>query len=320
MRQKGNRTYVAWRSMLALAALLSSTACSEDRAGKTENMEAVDAAPEPEPQEAGVDGAETAAGGDYMGATGIGVSNFETSVQFYSEVLGMSLRYELAVPGYVNEKILYFKDSKGSDVVVMSYIDGRERTFKNNPVKLVFYVPSAGAVIEAIGARGLQILAAPAPQAAFGNTIVGFARDPDGYVLEIIEASDLAVPYLGAVGLGVADLDRAKDFYTRVLGMRAKGDLIKVPGVWDEWLMQHQSGKGSALVLLHYTDGTTRNYLNNPVKTVHFVADVRAVVAAIEAEGLPILSPPMMFDVKGTPALIALARDPDGYILELVQR
>ena len=315
-----SRQPARWRP-LALVLVLNASGCGEQR------RDTPPSEPPPEADasvEAGV-AAEDAGGPDaqagrYVGGAGIGVSDVDASFAFYNEVLGMSLRYELNVPGYVNEKILYFKESKGSDVVVMNYIDGRERNYKNNPLKLVFYVPRAGDVIEAIRARGLTILAEPTAQAAFGGTLIGFARDPDGYVLEIIEAADLKVPYLGALGLGVADLDRAKDFYTRVLGMRAMGDLIKVPGVWDEWVMQHTSGKGSAIVLLHYTDNSTRNYLNNPIKTVHFVADVREVVAALEAEGLPILSPPMMFNVKGTDALIALARDPDGYVLELVQQ
>jgi len=254
----------------------------------------------------------------FMGGAGIGITDMDASFAFYSEVLGMSLRYDLPVPGYVNEKILHYPDGKGSDVVLMSYIDDRERNFLNNPVKLVFYVPDAMATVEAIRGRGLEVLSEPAAQAAFGGAIVGFARDPDGYVLEIVETGEDPDPYLGAVGLGVSDLEQSKAFYTRFLGMQPQGDLLSIPGVWDEWIMQHQSGRGSAVVLLHYTDGSERNYTNVPVKTVHFVPDVQATVEALRAEGFPILSEPMQFTVEGSDAMIALARDPDGYILELV--
>ena len=256
--------------------------------------------------------------GPYLGAAGIGVSDLNRSFDFYTNVVGMTLRYELPVPGYVNEKVLYFKDSKGSDVVLMSYIDGKPRNYANNPVKLVFYVPSASALIEKIRARGLPILSEPAPQAAFNNTVIGFARDPDGYILEIIEQPQLAVAYLGAIGLGVSDLDKAKDFYTRVLGMVPMGDLLKVPNVWDEWILQYPGGKGSAVVLLHYTDGREHDYTNVPVKTVHFVPDAKAAAENVAKEGLTILSAPMTFMVQGVNALIALARDADGYVLELV--
>jgi catechol 2,3-dioxygenase-like lactoylglutathione lyase family enzyme len=270
------------------------------------------------PSAAGGTGAiPSAASGPFLGGAGIGVADLEKSFDFYTNVVGMTLRYELPVPGYVNEKILYFKDSKGSDVVLMNFIDGRPHNYLNNPVKIVFYVPSASALIEKIRARGLQIIAEPAPQAAFNNTVIAFARDPDGYILEIIEQPG-TVPYLGAIGIGVADLEKAKDFYTRVLGMVPMGGLLQVPGVWDEWILQYPGGKGSAVVLLHYTDGREHNYLNVPVKTVHFVPDARATTSGVEKEGLAILSQPMNFTVQGVNALISLARDPDGYVVELV--
>ncbi|HET8936582.1 MAG TPA: VOC family protein [Polyangiales bacterium] len=267
---------------------------------------------------AGAQAASPALAGAWLAGAGIGVTDLDKSQEFYVTVLGMALRYELPVPGYVNERILYYQDSQGSDVVLMNFIDGQQHNYLNNPAKLVFYVPSAKAVIEAIRARGLPIVSEPTPQAAFNNTVIGFARDPDGYILEIIEQPTLTEPYLGAIGLGVADLDKAKDFYTRVLGMQPYGELLVVPNVWDEWILRHPSGKGSSLVIMHFTDGMPHNYLNNPLKTAHFLADAAALSANVAKEGLPILSPPMVFDVLGTKALISLARDPDGYTLEMV--
>lgn len=274
-------------------------------------------------QNAAGSGAPAAVSGDplagaYLAGAGIGVSDLDKSQEFYTTIFGMALRYELPVPGYANERIMYFAEGKGSDVVLINFTDGSPHNYTNNPAKLVFYVPSASAVIEMIRARGLKISSEPAPQAAFGNTVIGFGSDPDGYILEIIEQPTLTQAYLGAIGLGVADLDKSKDFYTRVLGMKPMGDLLVVPGVWDEWILQHPSGMGSALVLLHFTDGTTRNYANNPLKTAHFLADSRALTARVAAEGLPILSQPTEYDVLGTKALIGLARDPDGYQLEMV--
>jgi catechol 2,3-dioxygenase-like lactoylglutathione lyase family enzyme len=267
---------------------------------------------------AGAPSANEALAGAYLAGAAIGVTDLDKSQEFYVSVLGMALRYELPVPGYVNERILYFKDSQGADVVLMNFIDGAQHNYLNNPAKLVFYVPNAKAVVESIRARGLAILSEPTPQAAFQNTVIGFARDPDGYILELIESPQLTVPYLGAIGLGVSDLDKAKDFYTRVLGMQPMGDLLVVPNVWDEWILRHPSGMGSALVLMRFSDGMPHNYTNNPLKTVHFLADAAALTARVAQEGLPILSQPMVFDVLGTKALIGLARDPDGYTLEMV--
>lgn len=286
-------------------------ACSDNSAANVGTQTAAAGAP-------AAPGANPALAGAYLAGAGIGVTDLDKSQEFYISVLGMALRYELPVPGYANERILYYKDGKGSDVVLMNFIDGMQHNYLNNPAKLVFYVPNAKTVVEAIRARGLAIISEPTPQAAFANTVIGFARDPDGYILELIEQPSATQPYLGAIGLGVADLEKSKDFYTRVLGMQPMGGLLVVPNIWDEWILQHPSGKGSALVLMHYTDGMPRNYTNNPLKTVHFLADAASLTAQVAKEGLPILSQPMVFDVLGVKALIGLARDPDGYTLEMV--
>jgi lactoylglutathione lyase len=254
----------------------------------------------------------------YLLAGGIGVSDLERSFAFYRDVLGMALRYDLEVPGYANEKVLHFPESKASDVVLMNYIDGKEHNYTRNPVKLVFYVPSAATVVDRVRAQGLDILLEPSPQEAFGGVTVGFARDPDGYVLEFVEDATLTVPYLGATGIGVSDLSRSTDFYTRVLHMEKASEVIQVPSVWDEIILRYPSGKGSSVVLLHYTDGSTRNYTNVPVKLVHRVPDAGASVGAVAGEGLEVVLEPLPFTANGTEALVALAKDPDGYTLEMV--
>lgn len=289
---------LAWMITLCLAAGL--TACAEDETAQTDNPAA-------------------ASSSAYLGAGAIGVTNLDASQEFYTSVFGMALRYALPVPNYVDERILYFKDnSKGSDVVLMNFTDGMPHTYKNNPVRLVFYVPSAKSIIESIRSRGLNVITEPAPMPSFNNAIIGYALDPDGYGLEIIENAMLSEPYLGAIGLGVADLDKAHDFYTGVLGMQQMGDMLTVPNVWDELIFRYPSGKGSSVVVMHYTDGRMHNYVNNPAKTVHFVADSKALSAKVEQAGLPILSQPSKFTVQGADALIGLARDPDGYTVEMV--
>jgi hypothetical protein len=100
--------------------------------------------------------------------------------------------------------------------------------------------------------------------------------------------------------------------------MEKASEVIPVPGVWDEIILRYPSGKGSAVVLLHYTDGSTRNYTNVPVKLVHRVPDSGASVAAVAGEGLEVVLEPLPFTANGTEALVALAKDPDGYTLEMV--
>ena len=77
--------------------------------------------------------------------------------------------------------------------------------------------------------------------------------------------------YLGAAGIGVSDLERSYDFYTRVCGMK-KMYKLELPHM-DEYILSSEGGSGSAVVLMHYTDGSNPNYKNNPVKLVFYVAD-----------------------------------------------
>ena len=62
--------------------------------------------------------------------------------------------------------------------------------------------------------------------------------------------------YLGAVGIGVSDLARSVDFYTRVLGM-TQVQTFKLDYM-DEVVVAFPGR--SAVVLMHYTDGSVRNY------------------------------------------------------------
>jgi lactoylglutathione lyase len=120
--------------------------------------------------------------------------------------------------------------------------------------------------------------------------------------------------FLTAVGIGVSDLDRSVDFYTRVLGMQ-KGRTFNLPYM-DEVIVAHEGR--SAVVLMHYTDGSVRNYKDNPVKLVFYVADPKAMTEAIRADGMEITVEPVPNEAMGG-AIVVLAKDPDGYVIELLQ-
>ena len=120
---------------------------------------------------------------------------------------------------------------------------------------------------------------------------------------------------LGAVGIGVSDLKRSTDFYSRVIGM-TQTQTFKVDYM-DEVVLAFEGR--TAVVLMHYTDGSARNYKDNPVKLVFYVVDPQAVSDRIKAEGLEIVREPAPMANMGG-ALLGLSKDPDGYIIELIQR
>ena len=119
--------------------------------------------------------------------------------------------------------------------------------------------------------------------------------------------------YLGATGISVADLPRAVDFYTRVLGMTVK-QTFKLPTMYEAVM---GFTRGSAIVLMQYTDGVARDHAAFAGKLVFYFDDVKAVVERIRAEGLEIVREPAKSDFGA--ALIAFAKDRDGYLLELLQ-
>jgi len=72
-------------------------------------------------------------------------------------------------------------------VVLMHYTDGSARNYKDNPVKLVFYVTDPKVVSDRIKAEGLEIIREPAPMASMDGAAIGLAKDPDGYIVELIQ-------------------------------------------------------------------------------------------------------------------------------------
>ncbi|HEX5377175.1 MAG TPA: VOC family protein [Phenylobacterium sp.] len=122
---------------------------------------------------------------DYLGAVGIGVSDLARSVDFYTRVLGMTQTQTFKLP-YMDEVVVAFPGR--SAVVLMHYTDGSARNYKDNPIKLVFYVTDPKAVAQAIRADGLEITREPAPIETLGGAMVGLAKDPDGYVIELLQA------------------------------------------------------------------------------------------------------------------------------------
>ena len=125
----------------------------------------------------------TSRSADYIGAVGIGVSDLARSATFYARVLGMkqTATFEIA---YMDEIVMAHEGRNA--VVLMHWTDGSPRNYRDNPVKLVFYVTDPVAVIERIRAEGLEITLEPAPYPALGGVIIGMGKDPDGYVIELI--------------------------------------------------------------------------------------------------------------------------------------
>jgi lactoylglutathione lyase len=122
-----------------------------------------------------------------LGAVGIGVSDLAKSEDFYTRVLGMSVQQRIDLP-HLKEVVVGYEGR--TSVVLMHWIDGSARNYKDAPVKLVFFVTDPTATAQRIRDAGGTITLEPGPHAAVGGAIVGMAKDPDGYVIELLPAPE----------------------------------------------------------------------------------------------------------------------------------
>ncbi|MAI90604.1 VOC family protein [Ponticaulis sp.] len=122
-----------------------------------------------------------------VSAIGIGVTSLETSSAFYEGVLSMRPVATFSLD-YMDEIVLVAPNG-GSAIVLMEYTDGIERNVTNLPVKIVLRVEDPTALAADIREAGYEIVREPVPSEEVGGAIVGFARDPDGYLIEILPVS-----------------------------------------------------------------------------------------------------------------------------------
>jgi lactoylglutathione lyase len=247
-------------------------------------------------------------------SVGLGVSDLDKSTQFYTDLLGMTVQRNVTREDRV-ERVLGFPQSdRGSTVTLLHYTDGAAHNYQNGSAKLVFLVPDLNPAVAKWRASGATIILEPV---AFAGSMVTQALDPDGYTTELVQrASDSTSSgtYLLAQGFGVSDLAAATAFYSKV-GMMPT-DVYDL-GTLKEQVMTHTSGKGSGLVLMHWSDDK-HVYKDNPLSQVHGVPDAAAFLTSIKDAGGTVLTQPAAAAAYSN-ARLGVARDPDGYVLEIVQ-
>ncbi len=244
----------------------------------------------------------------YVDTAGIGVSDLAASTSFYNGVMGLNIVSAGVDAGDRVETKLKDYRPTGNNVVLMHY-DDPAISYANHPVKLVFAVPNAQTIYDAIIAAGGAGFSAPVLVESMGYKI-GMALDPDGYLLELIEVTYLSSPILVGVGIGVNSLQASDDVYTRVLG-RKFDYFLYVQNFMNEivTISPHTPKKGLDVVLMNYF--ASKTYTNLPVKLVFTVDDPTAFAQAIAAEGLTVQQMP-------SAGVMGIAKDLNGYELQIV--
>ena len=148
---------------------------------------------------------------------------------------------------------------------------------------------------------------------------VAFVRDPDGYLVELVERhpwpdGSPAEPWLGQVCLNVTDIDTTVAFY-ELLGL-ACTSRVDIPGATEA--IVEQGGRGGKLQLAQHFDRDGPVRMGSMWKLYVDTDDCSALHDRVVAAGHPSLVAPMRLD--RWPVTIAFVGDPDGYQVELVQR
>jgi lactoylglutathione lyase len=121
---------------------------------------------------------------------------------------------------------------------------------------------------------------------------------------------------ISGFGINVADLDRSTEFYTRGLGLQEKGkyDL----GHMLEVLVGTDGGPVSIL-LIKYTDRSEAPDLGTGYEKIVLACDdVAGTYERALAEGGTSHVEPRTIEAMGL--TVAMVRDPDGYLIELVRQ
>jgi lactoylglutathione lyase len=119
----------------------------------------------------------------------IRVGDLERSVKFYTEIFGMQLlrrkdypegRFTLAFLGYGDE-------SEITAIELTHNWDTDSYDLGNGFGHLAIGVPDVYEACEAIRAKGGEVVREAGPM-KHGSTVIAFVKDPDGYMVELVES------------------------------------------------------------------------------------------------------------------------------------
>ena len=119
-----------------------------------------------------------------------------------------------------------------------------------------------------------------------------------------------------------SDMDRSIDFYTRFLGLKLLRRNAIPQNKAEIAFLQAPEGKGSQLELTFYQNQTKFNQAEYDDRVFDHLAfvikDMKATISMMRKENITITDEP--FRLSPTGSLIAFIEDPDGVLIELVER
>ncbi len=125
---------------------------------------------------------------------------------------------------------------------------------------------------------------------------------------------------LDYVCFNVSDVERSCDFYIGLLGMSRQGFIDLGNGVTETLLGHAPEGKepGAGILLMHDAKRDKPYERGNAFSRILFnVQDIAGTIEKLQAADVRIVTPPT--EVEALNLAYALVKDPDGFLVELLE-
>jgi lactoylglutathione lyase len=253
----------------------------------------------------------------WLGQYCINVTDLERSVAFYTS-LGLTCTSRTEIE-QASEAIV--ESPEGGSKLQLAQQKEQAEPFDLGTAFWKLYVNTrdVATVFERAVAQGASVDTAPARLDRWPVT-VGFVRDPDGYLVELVERDPWPKdcpndgPWLGQYCINVSDIERAIAFFeafgltctSRTEIEHAHEAIVENPGM------------GSKLQLAQQLHSDEPVRMGSMWKLYVNTDDCLALHAAALGVGAQSVLEPIRLD--RWPTTVSFVRAPDGYLVELVQR
>jgi lactoylglutathione lyase len=116
------------------------------------------------------------------------VGDLQRSIDFYTKGFGMKELRRRDVPdGKYTLAFVGYGDEDKNTVIELTYNYGTDKYDMGSAFgHLAICVPDVAATTEKLRSAGAKVTREPGP-VKFGNTVIAFVEDPDGYKIELVQ-------------------------------------------------------------------------------------------------------------------------------------
>ncbi|KAG8385749.1 hypothetical protein BUALT_Bualt03G0077700 [Buddleja alternifolia] len=249
------------------------------------------------------------------------VGDLDRTIKFYTECFGMKLLRQRDIPEekYSNA-FLGFGPEESHFVFELTYNYGVDKyDIGTGFGHFAIATQDVYKLVEDIKAKGGTITREPGPVKG-GSSVIAFAKDPDGYLFELIQRGPTPAP-LCQVMLRVGNLDRAVKFYEKAVGMRFLRKIDRPEQKYTIAMMGYADEYETTVLELTYNYGVTEYTKGNAYAQIAIGTDdvyksAEVVNHVIQELGGKITRQPG--PIPGLNTKITSFLDPDGWKTVLV--